>query len=174
MTGIIFRVDDGDLVIDRSTVILTTTTGYEAVTETSGSEKIANVGKNETLIINGHGNATTLGRFSATELAAYLALKGLTSPVKIELIACETGFGRSPFALELKTQLSQGHKIMASVSAPTRYVAVLAGGQTAVVDATFTATGAVASVTPVTAGTSTVSSPWGPRKVNTATQYKTT
>jgi hypothetical protein len=174
MPSLIFRVNEGDLVINRSTVILANTTGYAVVTETAGADSISTIGKNETLMINGHGDTTSLGRFSAADLAAFLAKKGLTSPVNIELVACETGFGRSPFALELKTQLSQGHKIMANVTAPTRYVAVMANGSTAVMDATFAANGAVTSVTPVTPGTSTVATPWGDRKVNTSKNYSTT
>lgn len=173
MPNLIFRVDEGDLVIDRSTVILSKLTGFEAVTESAGSQKISAIDKNGTLIINGHGNETTLGRFTASQLASYLAKKELTSPVNIELVACETGFGRAPFALDLKTELSQGHKIMAHVTAPTRYVAVDDAGNREVLDATFAANGDVVTCTPVSAGKSTVNTPWGTRKVNTYTNYKT-
>ncbi len=173
MPNLIFRVDEGDAVIDRSTIILRNVTGYEVVTETANSHKIGGMGSGATLLINGHGDTTTLGRFTVKQLAEYLAGKGLPSPVNIELIACETGFGRSPFALELKVELSQAHKIMAKVTAPTRYVAVLDNGQKAVMDATFAANGAVTSVTPVAAGTNTVQTPWGARKVNVKTDYAT-
>jgi len=53
-------------------------------------------------------------------LADLLAKKGgLRGPVNILLVACETGWHRNPYALNLKVELVQRHKIMCAVSADT-------------------------------------------------------
>ena len=173
MPNLILRLDVGDSVIDRSTAILRKSTGAQVVTPSNMPYKVAEVGPGETLLINAHGDSTTCGGYTASQLAAFLAQKGLRSGVNIEIIACETGFGGAPFALELKTQLVQGHKITCSVSAPTRYVAVGDNGQRQVLDATFGQNGQVTSVTPVPTGTQLVNTPWGTRKVNKSTQDQT-
>ncbi|MBE0616335.1 MAG: hypothetical protein IH608_00225 [Proteobacteria bacterium] len=174
MASLILRLDTGDAVIDRSTKILREQTGYEVITDTNMTYKLATIGRNENLIINAHGDATSCGNYSVTELASLLARKGLKGPVNIQIIACETGFSGAPYALQLKMELVQAHKIMANVSAPTRYVAVQDNGHTAVMDATFAANGSVTSVTPVNDGVRLVNTPWGTRRVRTAQQYRTT
>src|SRR5678815_3783313 len=124
MANLILRMDPGDATIDNSTEIFRRTKGWEVITEAAGLDKLATIGSNENLLINGHGSPTTLGNKTVSELAALLAKGGLRGPVNIELVACETGWHRNPFALELKVTLVQSHKIMCAVSAPTRFVGV--------------------------------------------------
>jgi hypothetical protein len=124
MASLILRLDVGDQVIDRSTLILQQQKGWDVITPNSNLSKLGNVGRGETLIINGHGDPVSLGGYSTSGLAALLAQGGLRGPVEIQLIACETGWGGAPFALELKVALVQGQKIMCSVSAPTHFVSV--------------------------------------------------
>lgn len=173
MPNLILRLDVGDRVIDRSTKILRQQTGYEVVTDSNMTYKLAKVDRGGNLIINAHGDATTCGNYTAKDLAKLLAEHGLKGPVNITIIACETGFGGAPYALELKMELSQAHKIQANVTAPTRYVAVQDNGHKVVMDATFGANGTVTSVNPVNDGVRIVNSPWGPRKVRVAQQYET-
>lgn len=173
MASLILRLDTGDAVIDRSTRILRGQTGYEVVTDRNMTYKLGSIGRGENLIVNAHGDSTTCGGYTTTQLAALLAKHGLKGPVNIQIIACETGFGGAPYALGLKMELVQAHKIQATVTAPTRYVAVQNNGNTAVMDATFGANGTVTSVTPVNDGVRTVNSPWGPRRVRVAQQYDT-
>lgn len=169
--GLILRMDVGNAVIDRSTRILREQTGFDVVTPNNMTYKIGQIAKHGTLIINGHGNQESLGGYSAADLAALLAQHKLPSPVNIELIACNTGFGGAPYALELKVELAQKHKTPATVSAPTRYVAVAGDGQRRTLDATFAANGAVTSVTPVATGVQVVNTPWGPQKKRSGTSY---
>lgn len=122
--NLILRLNEGDTTIDTSTRILRQQRGYEVITRNNMLYKLGEVGRDETVVVNGHGDPSTLGDLRPTELAAILAKGGLRGPVQVELIACETGWGGAPFALELKVALVQGHKIMCSVSAPTRYVGV--------------------------------------------------
>lgn len=171
MADLILRLDVGDLVIDRSTKILREQTGYEVVTDRNMTYKLADITRGGNLIINAHGDPATCGGYTAKDLAKLLADKGLKGPVNITIIACETGFGGSPYALNLKMDLVQAYKIMANVSAPTRYVAVQDNGHTSVMDATFGANGSVTSVTPVNDGVRMVNTPWGTRKVRVAKQY---
>jgi len=124
MASLILRLDIGDTIIDRSTRILREQLGLEVITAENMLYKLADVGANETVVINGHGCPTSLGNLSVSQLAALLAKGGLRGPVNIVLIACETGWGGAPYALELKVALVQSHKIMCSVSAPTRFVGV--------------------------------------------------
>lgn len=124
MANLILRMDPGDATIDRSTQIFHNQKGWEVITEAAGINKLATIGMGETLLINGHGDPTHLGNKTVAQLAKLLADGGLRGPVVIELIACETGWHRNPFALNLKVELVQGYKIMCSVSAPTRFVGV--------------------------------------------------
>ena len=173
MPNLILRLNLGDTVIDRSTVILSNSTGSEVVTPVTNAHKIALVNTGETLIINAHGSSDSCGGYSHENLAAFLAKHGLRTGANIEIIACETGFGGSPYALNLKTELVQGHKIICKVTAPTRYVAINDDSSKLVCDATFAVNGDVTSVTPVVEGTQLINTPWGTRKVNKTTDYKT-
>lgn len=123
--NLILRLDVGDTTIDNSTRILRQQLGYEVITQNNMLYKLAEVGRDETVIINGHGDPTTLGNLTYTQLAALLAKGGLKGPVNIKLIACETGWGGAPYALNLKIELVQAHKIMCAVSAPTHFVSVM-------------------------------------------------
>jgi len=124
MASVILRLDIGDQVIDTSTRILREQLGLEVITADNMLYKLGSVGLGESVIINGHGDPTSLGGLNVTQLAALLAKGGLRGPVTILLIACETGWGGAPYALELKVALVQGHKIMCAVAAPTRFVGV--------------------------------------------------
>ena len=122
--NLILRLDVGDGTIDRSTRILRDKLGYEVITAENMLYKLKDVGQGEKLIINGHGDPDSLGGLSYTQLAALLAKGGLKGPVEIQLIACETGWGGAPYALNLKVELVQSRKIVCSVSAPTHFISV--------------------------------------------------
>jgi hypothetical protein len=108
--------------------------------------KLAQVGWGEKVVINGHGDPDTLGDLTYTQLAALLAKGGLKGPVSIELIACETGWGGAPYALNLKVELVQAHKIMCAVSAPTHFISVLDDASLYVDEDVVDDTGAVTAV----------------------------
>lgn len=126
MASLILRLDAGDATIDRSTRIFRETLGREVITDKNMLYKLADVGRGEEVLINAHGTPSRLGGYTAKELAALLAKGGLRGPVNVKLVACHTGWGGAPFALELKVELVQGQKIMCSVSAPKNYVSVRA------------------------------------------------
>ena len=113
MANLILRLDKGDGIINKSTKILREQTGYEVITDNNMTYKLGTINSGENLIINAHGDTTTCGGYTAKELAALLAKYGLKGPVNINIIACETGFGGAPYALELKMELVQAHKILA-------------------------------------------------------------
>ena len=124
MASLILRLDIGDAVIDRSTRILREHLGVEVITARNMLYKLAQVAADETVYVNGHGNPNTIGGLSVNELASLLAKGGLRGPVNIVLIACNTGWGGAPFALNLKVELAQSKKIRSAVSAPNGFVSV--------------------------------------------------
>src|SRR5262245_57583413 len=119
MASLILHLGGADPVIIRSTQIMHQTFGFEVITPTYNLHKLEEIVRGDILVINGHGDPVSLGGYSVKDLASLLARAGLRGPVEIELIACETGWGGAPYALELKVDLVQSHKIMCGVTAPT-------------------------------------------------------
>jgi hypothetical protein len=120
MANLILRMNVGDSAVDRGTTALQAQTGYAVVTETylaahPDEKKLSEIRSGEKLLIHGHGNPRRLGGKGVQEMARLLADHGLKGPVVIELYACKCGMTGAPYALELKVELVQGHKIMCSV-----------------------------------------------------------
>jgi hypothetical protein len=130
MASLILRLDIGDAVIDRSTKILRENLGVEVITARNMLYKLAQVGADETVYINGHGSPNSIGGLSVNELAGLLAKGGLRGPVNIVVIACNTGWGGAPYALNLKIELIQSKKIRSAVSAPNGFISVRNDGST--------------------------------------------
>jgi hypothetical protein len=130
MANLILRLDSGDAVIDRSTAILRDALGCEVVTPQNMTYLIGRVAPGETLYINGHGDADTMGGLTVSELAGLLAKHNLKGSTNIAIIGCNTGWGGAPYALNLKVELVQAHKIRTAVSAPTGFISVRDDGST--------------------------------------------
>jgi hypothetical protein len=84
-------------------------------------------------------------------IAVACALRALRGPVEIVLISCETGWGGAPYALNLKVDLVQAHKIVCSVSAPKRFVTLNPDASQRVAELTFDDAGNITSATDVPA-----------------------
>jgi hypothetical protein len=118
MAGLIVRFNEGDAAVGRTAAGAQETTGFALVLQSElvgKNEKLAGIKSGERLIINGHGSPGTVGGLTAREMAKLLADSGLKGPVHILLLTCNGGLTGSPFALNLKVELVQGHKIMCSV-----------------------------------------------------------
>ncbi len=138
--------------------------GVSVIRESSGLHRLRELRRGDHLAILAHGNRTSLGGKSASELADLLARNELQSGVGIELVACNSGSGGAPFALELKQQLVSRKILPAYVTGGTGYMWVKTTGQTKTFDENYA---------DITKGTKMVQTPWGTRMVRTNPIYKT-
>lgn len=163
MATVIFRTHESDNVVTKALTLLKGP-GDDVVTASGGLARLGRMRKGDTLKILGHGNTTTLGGYSAADLAALLAKNELPSGIFIELVACNCGTGRSPYALELKTQLV-GRKILpGGVVAGTGYMWVKQDG---------TPFSKTKGGQEITAGRQAVATPWGAQMRNVNPSYTT-
>ena len=169
MAEMIFRMHEGDLTVTGALGRLQTA-GRSVVLESTGLDNIGNLVATDRLFILGHGETTNIGGKTAAELAKLLTSSGLKSGVHIELVACNSGTGNAPFALELKVELVSRKVVPASVSGGTSYMQVAADGTTTVADYNFATSQWSAQITD---GSETVQTPWGPRLRNVVKNFKT-
>jgi hypothetical protein len=169
MAEMILRLHEGDVTVTGSLGRLQTP-GRTVVTESGGLGNLATLAAGDTLFILGHGSPSTLGGKSAEALAKLLADADFKSGISIELVACNSGTGSAPFALELKTQLVSRKIVPRTVAGGTNYMQVKGDGslQTAGYD-----WGTRTWAPEVVDGTETVMTPWGPRKRNVVKTFKT-
>jgi hypothetical protein len=168
MANAILRLNEGDATVNLYEPRLSGGTGATVVTVSGGLGAIANVGSGETLYVLGHGSPTDLGGYTAAQLAKLLSDAGLKSGCSIVLVACNSGSGGAPFALELKVQLVSLKILPTSVSGGTDTMYVTNTGAPTTFwskpDGTWGHS---------TASTSTVNTPWGTRTVQSNPTYKT-
>jgi hypothetical protein len=169
MTELILRMNEGNDVVDRNLSRLQTT-GRKSVKVSTGIDAIGDLKDGDTLFILGHGNPTKLGNKSAEEMAKLLSDAGLKSRIAIELVACNSGTGSVPFALELKTRLVSKKIVPSSVSGGTNYMVVGSDGAHKAVAVDFAAKTAVE----MDDSTEIVQTPWGPRRRNKPKSYAAT
>jgi hypothetical protein len=169
MAEMILRLHEGDVTVDGALNRLKTA-GRTVVTETGGLEDLATLAAGDTLFILGHGATTTIGGKTASTLAKLLSDNGLESGIHIELVACNSGTGNAPFALELKTSLVSQKIVPASVSGGTNYMQVKSDGSISIADYNWT-TGTWSAET--TDSAVSVNTPWGPRLRNVLRTYRT-
>jgi hypothetical protein len=160
MTEIILRLHPGDKTVDGAEKRLASA-GRAVVTEASGIGGISALGAGDTLFILAHGSPTSLGGYSATDLAALLALNNLKSGVNIQLVACNSGSGRAPFSLELKVALVSKKIVPASIQGGTNYMQVKSDGSISIADFNWSTKKWSAEIQD---GSETVMTPWGPQK----------
>jgi hypothetical protein len=123
MASLVLQFNEFDDASVGNTTLLEMNLGIESVGSSriteAGEQPLTVVGKDETLYIVGHSGGNKLGGYSVKELAAILHKGGLgVGPLSIGLVACNTGSGHAPFALELKVQLVMLYGIMCAVQAP--------------------------------------------------------
>ena len=169
MTELILRLNEGNAAVDRNLARLETT-GRKTVLVSTGVDAIGDLVAGDTLFILGHGSTSSLGGYSASELAALLSKAGLKSQIAIELVACNSGTGNAPFALELKTQLVSKKVVPSSVSGGTNYMIVGQDGGHKSVVVDFQAK----TIADMEDGTQIVQTPWGPRRRNKPKSYEAT
>jgi hypothetical protein len=137
------------------------------ITVTGGLADIANIDRLETLFVLGHGGSTKLGGYTASALAKLLKDAEMKDGVVIELVACKSGWGGTPFALELKNELVMLKIRPTSVSGGTNNMQVKADGTP------FTKQPGAGGAE-IVAGKEIVNTPWGTRTKNVNPVYKTT
>jgi hypothetical protein len=173
MTKLIVRMQEGDDVVNGSCTRLKTKLGAKIIKLT----EVAQVGKlkpGDTLILLAHGDTSKLGGKTPAQIADILAKADLPSGVIIDLVACESGKGGSPLALELKTQLVNSKKIVPkSVSGGTAYMAVLDQGKVISATADFDARGNATNVQQVNKGKVKEQTKFGERTRNVDPNYRT-
>ena len=135
--------------------------------------KVGQLKKGATLILLAHGNTSKLGGKTPAQVAELLSKADLKSGVTIDLVACNSGTGGSPLALELKTQLVSKKIVPASVSGGAGYMAVLKSGDTVSAKKTGTNAHGKATYSKVTAGKQKEQTPWGERTRNVKPTYRT-
>jgi hypothetical protein len=146
------------------------TAGRDVVTATGGLSKIGTLVSGDTLFILGHGTTKTLGDYSAAALAKLLTDNDLVSGVNLQLVACNSGTGNLPFALELKTELVSRKCVPASVAGGCSYMQVKNDGSLSIANYDW---GKKQWSGEITDSSTTVMTPWGPRKQNAQRQFKT-
>lgn len=164
MATTVLRLHEGDAVVDLAESNLRSRGGVTVIKESSGIERLGQMHKGDQLAILAHGNRTSLGGKSASDLAGLLAKNELPSGIGIELVACNSGTGGAPFALELKQQLVSRKILPAYVTGGTGYMWVKSGGATESFDR---------NRVDVPKGTQLVNTPWGSRTVRSDPIYKT-
>lgn len=167
MDSLILRLNEGDAVVDLYLQRLKTGSGATDIT-VSELDQLSSLSADGTLYILGHGSTTDIGGYSAASLASLLAKHGMpSSGIEVVLVACNSGTGGAPFALELKVQLVSNKIVPASVSGGTSVMYVTEAGQPQAFQTSGT------DWSHVTDETKTVSTPWGSRKVKKGPTYKT-
>ena len=172
MTKLIVRMQEGDAIVNQSVDRLKTKTGASVIKLTEIA-KVGKLKKGDTLILLAHGNTSKLGGKTAAQIAELLAKSDLPSGVTIDLVACNSGTGGSPLALELKTQLVSKKIVPASVSGGQGYMAVLSSGTTISAKKTGVDDKGKATYAQVTPGKQKEQTPWGERTRNVDPNYRT-
>jgi hypothetical protein len=139
----------------------------------SARSPVGQLKKGDTLILLAHGNTSKLGGKTPAQIAELLSKADLKSGVTIDLVACNSGTGGSPLALELKTQLVSKKIVPASVSGGAGYMAVLNSGDTISAKKTGTNTQGKPTYSKVNAGKQKEQTPWGERTRNVNPTYRT-
>jgi len=161
MSTVIFRTHEAEKVVTAALLILKKP-GMEVVTASGGLQRLARMRRGDRLMILGHGSPTSLGGYSAAQLAKVLSDASLPSGIDIELVACNCGAGGNPFALNLKTELVTQKIVPKSVIAGTGYMWVKDDG---------TPYSKGTNGTEIVEGQRTVSTPWGNRVRNVSPTY---
>ena len=163
----------GDATVDGSVDRLKKSTGASVI-ELSQIAKVGQLKKGDTLILLAHGSTSKLGGKTPADIATLLAKADLKSGITIDLVACNSGTGGSPLALELKTQLVSKKIVPASVSGGAGYMAVLKStGETISAKKTGTDAQGKATYSKVTQGKEKQQTPWGERTRNVNPTYRT-
>lgn len=173
MTNVILRLNPGDSVVNTSLDRLKKKFPGDVATATSNLDKIGKLKSGDRLFVLGHGNRSALGKLSAHDLADLLAKAGLKSGVTVELVACNSGSGGAPFALELKQQLVSHKIVPKSVSGGTNYMVVDDTGAPGTRTAARGADGKLRATGTVTQGTQREQTPWGERTRRVDPTYRT-
>lgn len=172
MTKVIVRMQEGDAVVNGSVERLKKATGATVIKLTEIA-KVSNLKKGDTLILLAHGSTSKLGGKTPGEIAELLSKADLKSGITIDLVACNSGTGGSPLALELKTQLVSKKIVPASVSGGAGYMAVLSAGDTISAKKTGTNAQGKPTYSQVTKGKEKQQTPWGERTRNVNPTYRT-
>ena len=165
-------MQEGDAVVNQSVERVKKSSGATVIKLTEIA-KVGHLKKGDTLILLAHGNTSKLGGKTAAQIAELLAKADLPSGVTIDLVACNSGTGGSPLALELKTQLVSKKIVPASVSGGQGYMAVLSSGDVIAAKKTGVDDKGKATYSKVTAGKEKVQTPWGERTRNVDPNYRT-
>lgn len=172
MAKLLVRMQEGDATVNASCDRLKTSTGAQLIT-LSQIAQVGNLKKGDTLILLAHGNTSALGGKSAQKIAEILAKAELKSGVTIDLVACNSGTGGSPLALELKTQLVSKKIVPASVSGGQGYMAVLNAGNVIAAKKTGVDDKGKPTYAKVESGKEKVQTPWGERTRNVDPNFRT-
>ncbi len=167
MSTVILRLNEGDATVttyvDR---LKKANSGAAVITVKSGVDRLGNMKKGDKLILVGHGNSKSLGKLTAQQLAELFSKHDLPSGVNIDLVACKSGAGGAPLALELKTQLVSKKIVPGQVTGGSNNMRVKRDGTP------YTKTPGDTG-TEIHAGTETVQTPWGERRRNVDPRYRT-
>jgi hypothetical protein len=166
VSTVILRFNDGDPTVNGYTNYLKKANAGAEVISVKGIGRLGRMKKGDKLFLIGHGSSSKLGTFTPQQLAEMFAKADFPSGVTIDLVACKSGAGGAPLALELKNQLVSKKIVPAKVTGGTNNMRVKPDGTP------YTKTPGAAG-TEVTAGTETVNTPWGQRRRNVNPTYGT-